>query len=227
MNLSSLSVTLSQFSAFALFLLFSGCHPFKSRYAMDDLEYAAKYHEGAEKEDVAGKIKQAVDARHVKGLGGLFVSGGGQFLAKSDAPIVGAEVGYEYYPTSYYSQRISGLLLSDSNQGFAGMDVGARFQTPTRLAPFAGVGMYNGFSRGEMDADLDRRDNDEDNAIDEGGETESIVDGYILAVYPEFGVHFWLNGSGRITMYTRYFVTSEGRSQDQWLLGGQATVFSR
>lgn len=194
---------------------------------MDDLEYAAKYHEGAEKEDVLGKVKQAVDARHVKGLGGWFVSGGGQFLAKSDAPIVGAEVGYECYPTSYYSQRISGLLLSDSNQGFAGMDVGARFQTPSRLAPFAGVGMFNGFSRGEIDADQDRRDNDEDNAIDEGGEKKSIVDGYIVAVYPEFGAHFWLNGSGRITLYTRYFVTSEGRDQDQWLLGGQATIFSR
>ena len=194
---------------------------------MDDREYAAKYHEGADKEDVVGKVKQAVDARHVKGLGGWFVSGGGQFLAKSDAPIVGAEVGYEYYPTSYYSQRISGLLLSDSNQGFAGMDLGARFQTPTRLAPFAGVGMYNGFSRGEIDSDRDGLDNDDDKAIDEEGEKKSIVDGYILAVYPEFGAHFWLNGSGRITLYTRYFVTSEGRDQDQWLLGGQATIFSR
>ncbi len=194
---------------------------------MDDLEYAAKYEEGAEKGDVVGKVKQAVDARHVKGLGGWFVSGGGQFLGKSDFPIVGAEVGYEYYPTSYYSQRISGLLLSDSNQGFAGVDVGARLQSPTRLAPFAGVGMYNGFSRGEIDSDQDGLDNDDDGAIDEKGEKNSIVDGYVVAVYPEFGAHFWLNGSGRITMYTRYFVTSEGRSQDQWLLGGQATIFSR
>ncbi len=194
---------------------------------MDDLEYAAKYHEGAEKEDVVGKVKQAVDARHVKGLGGWFVSGGGQFLEKSDTPIVGVEVGYERYPASYYSQRISGLLLSDSNQGFAGVDVGARFQTPTRLAPFAGIGMYNGFSRGEIDSDRDGRDNDDDYLIDEKGEKDSAFDGYIVAVYPEFGAHFWLNGSGRITMYTRYFVTSEGRDQDQWLLGGQATIFSR
>lgn len=194
---------------------------------MDDLEYAAKYYEGAEKGDVVGKVKQAVDARHVKGLGGWFVSGGGQFLEKTAFPIIGAEIGYEYYPTSYYSQRISGLLLSDSNQGFGGVDIGARVQAPTRLAPFVGVGMFNGFSRGEIDADSDGVDNDDDNAIDERGEKDSTVDGYIVAIYPEFGAHFWLNGSGRITMYTRYFVTTEGRAQDQWLVGGQATVFSR
>lgn len=60
------------------FFLSCGCNGFKSRYAMSDPVYAKKYAEGAERGDLLGKAKQAVDARHVAGLGGWFVSGGTQ-----------------------------------------------------------------------------------------------------------------------------------------------------
>jgi len=119
------------------------------------------------------------------------------------------------------------LLLSDSDQGFAGVDIRARLQAPSRLAPFIGLGMFNGASRGEIDATNDRTDNDDDGIVDEPGEKDWTLDAYTIAAYPEFGAHFWLNGSGRLTIYTRYFVTSEGRDRDQWLLGGQATIFAR
>ncbi len=55
-----------------------GCNGFKSRYAMSDPVYATNYAEGAERGVLFGKAKQAVDARHVAGLGGWFVSGGTQ-----------------------------------------------------------------------------------------------------------------------------------------------------
>jgi hypothetical protein len=45
-----------------------GCNALKSRYAMSDPVYAEKYAEGAKRDDVLGKLKQAIDARHVEGF---------------------------------------------------------------------------------------------------------------------------------------------------------------
>lgn len=52
------------------------CSLLRSRYAMNDEVYAAKYADGAERYDFLGKAKQALDARHVDGLGGVYLSGG-------------------------------------------------------------------------------------------------------------------------------------------------------
>ena len=60
-----------------------GCSMLKSRYAMDDPVYAEKYAIGAEKFDLLGKVKQAIDARHAKGLGGTCLSGGAQYQASA------------------------------------------------------------------------------------------------------------------------------------------------
>ena len=218
---------MTKLSLATFLLLLAGCQPFKSRYALEDREYAAKYTEGAEPGDLVGKAKQAIDARHVAGLGGIYASGAGQFIGNDDKPVIGAEIGYEFYPKSYYSQRIGAMVLFNGELPFAGVDVGARLQSPTRFAPFVGAGMFNGVIPGLSDAENDNFDNDKDGAIDEDGETDWGIDGYTVAIYPELGAHFWINGKGRATVYSRYFVSSAGRDQDQWILGGQMTVFSR
>lgn len=74
---------------------------------------------------------------------------------------------------------------------------------------------------------MDGLDNDDDGWIDEYGEKEWDFDNWLVAVYPEVGTHVWLNGSWRLTAYGRYLVTTEGRVHDDWLLGGQLTVFRR
>jgi hypothetical protein len=211
----------------AILLIVSGCQPFKSRYAMDDREYAAKYAEGAESGDLLGKAKQAIDARHVAGLSGWYASGAGQYTGNADRPVVGAEVGYEHYQTSYFSQRMGGMLLFDGELPYAGIDIGARLQTPTRFAPFLGAGIFNGIIPSYENAENDNADNNKNGFIDEAGESDWTIKRYTVAIYPELGAHFWINGSGRATLYSRYFVTSAGRDQDQWIIGGQMALFSR
>ncbi len=205
----------------------SGCSLLNSRYAMDDPVYAEKYAQGAEKSDVLGKAKQALDARHADGLAGYYLSGGAQYQAKASEPFVGAEAGLEGYATSWLSSRFALAVYGGDGEGRLGADLGARVQTPSRVAPFAGVGMFLGARPHKDLADMDGLDNDDDGWIDEHGEDEWDLDNWLIAVYPEVGVHAWLNGSLRLTAYGRYFVTTEGRVHDDWLVGCQLTAFSR
>lgn len=194
---------------------------------MDDEVYASKYAEGADKDDVLGKAKQMLDARHTDGLGGVFVSGGAQYLSEADRPFVGGEIGLEGYQTSWTTARMSAATYFGDGDGYVGADAGVRLQTPTRIAPFVGLGTFNGYSEVKTIADRDSRDNDDDGFVDEPGEKKTSYDGWLSSVYPEVGAHFWLNGSWRLTAFGRYFVTTEGREHDDWLIGGQLAVFRR
>ncbi|MBC8354227.1 MAG: hypothetical protein H8E66_19715 [Planctomycetes bacterium] len=194
---------------------------------MDDEVYAAKYADGAERFDLLGKAKQALDARHADGLGGLYLSGGAQYQADAEKPFVGGELGVEGYSTSWTTGRASLATYIGDDEGYLGLDAGVRLQTPSRVAPFVGVGTFHGVSRGVELADWDGRDNDDDGWIDEFGEEESGVDDWLSAVYPEVGAHLWVNANWRLTAYGRYFVTTEGRDHDDWLIGMQLAAFSR
>lgn len=204
-----------------------GCGLLKSRYAMDDPIYAEKYADGAPRWDLPDKVKQAVDARHTEGLGGLYVSGGAQTRPASGMAIAGGEVGGEFYTTSWLTQRAALAGYVGKDDGLGAIDLGIRVQVPARLAPFAGVGTFHGISRRLKLADLDGVDNDDDGFTDEAGENESGVDDWLSAVYPEAGVHLWINGRWRATAFSRYLVTSEGRASDEWLVGSQVAFFAR
>ncbi len=101
---------------------------------------------------------------------------------------------------------------------FGGVDLGARVQTPTRLAPFVGVGTFLGYSEHEVCGEHDWIDNDDDGWTDEWGEKDTET-GFLAAVYPELGAHFWLNGRARLTVSGAYLVTTEGRNSDFWFFG--------
>ena len=204
----------------------SGCSMLKSRYAMDDPVYAEKYTEGAEKGDWAGKFKQAFDARHTEDLSGMYFSGGAQ-VRDEGSVLGGAELGVEGYLQNWVSARGAVAIFGADGEGYGGLDLGVRLQPPSRVAPFIGVGMFNGGSKGVVDADDDGFDNDDDGRIDERGEQRDRLDGWLTAVYPEVGLHAWLNGRLRMSMFGRYFVTNHGRDDDHWLVGGQITAFSR
>lgn len=194
---------------------------------MDDPVYAEKYAEGAPKTDLLGKLKQAVDARHTEDLSGLYVSAGGQDHTEASSTFVGAEVGFEKYIKSWLTARGSLATYIGDDEGYGGLDLGLRLQTPSRIAPFAGLGLFNGVSKGYAPAARDGVDNDDDGFIDEGGERRKTVDGWMTAIYPEIGAHLWLNGRVRLTSFGRYFITTEGRRYDHWLVGGQITLFTR
>ena len=215
---------------YVLLLLFAsgcGCSLLRSRYAMDDPVYAEKYADGAERWDLLGKAKQALDARHTAGLSGPYLSGGAQVFPASGDAIVGGELGIEGYTTNWLTARLALSGYVGEERGFAGADLGARVQTPTRIAPFAGVATFHGYSSREVDAEDDYIDNDDNGFIDEWGETRTENDGWLSMIYPEVGAHCWINGTWRVTGYGRYLVTSAGRDHDDWLLGLQLAGFAR
>jgi hypothetical protein len=216
-----------RFCLLAVMALSCGCSLLKSRYAMDDPVYAEKYEDGAERGDLLGKAKQALDARHTDGLGGLYLGGGAQINPRSESPMGGVELGMEGYATNWMTGRGALSLFVGEDDYYGGIDAGIRIQPPTRVAPFLGIGTFHGASRRVENADDDWIDNDDDGWIDEPGENKKSFDGWLSSVYPEIGAHFWMNGSWRLTGYGRYLITTEGRNQDDWLLGLQLTGFSR
>lgn len=197
-----------------ILLLAVGCGT--SRWAMDDPDYAAKYSKPYGDDKIPRMAKQAVDARHVGGKGGVYLGAAGQ----SSPFTVGGEIGGFSYWTPCLSGRfgLTGIVGTGEENLFGGIDLGVRAQTPTRFAPFAGIGTTVGYAVFHTDWSDDYIDNDGDGYIDEPGEHD-IDDAFIAAVYPETGIHFWLSGRTRLTASGRYMVTSDGRENDFWYYG--------
>lgn len=212
------------------FAIVSGCALptgiLKSRWAMDDPEYAEKYADGADKSDVLGKIKQASDARFLDNATGWFVSTGVTRRAGAEHGMFTIDLGGEAYLTSYLTSRLSLVGMANSDDWFTGLDTGLRLQTPTRLAPFVGIGASAGFASERVNAENDLKDNDDDGSIDELGEKDWRLDGSLATFYPEVGAHFWWTPEIRLSTYGRYMMTTEGRDSDDWLVGGGIAFFS-
>ena len=213
----------------SLSLLASGCAvwPPSSKWASGNAEYAEKYDRPYPSNDakrISRMAKQAVDARHVKGM-----SGGYAGVAMQDDPFaLGAELGFAHYPESWLETRASlaGVIAgvgdeADEELGqnaFLGANAGVRVNSPSRVAPFIGAGAYGGMSWFVDDATADGLDNDDDLLVDEPGETDWNHD-FLLAVYPEVGLHVWLTEKWRLTGSAAYYVTTEGRDRDFWFYG--------
>lgn len=192
---------------------------FRSRWAMDDPEYADKYCDGADKTDLLGKLKQASDARFMDQATGNYLGGGYTIRGDDDEGLGALDLGTEAYVMSAVTTRASLTLMANGEDLFTGADGGFRLQTPSRLAPFVGLGMFAGAARETVPARDDFIDNDDDGAIDELGEEDERFTGALAAVYPELGAHFWWNANTRLTAYGRYMVTTDGRESDDWLCG--------
>ncbi|WP_404310599.1 hypothetical protein [Neorhodopirellula lusitana] len=227
---------LSVFGGALFFLVFGFARPVlaqlpsgvtKSRWAMEDPDYALKYTDGAEKTDIPGKIKQAADARFLKESSGLYFSGGLTAIGESSNPLGSLELGYTGYWKSFFTNRVGLIAAINEDDYFMGGEVGMRFQTPTRLAPFVGLGLFAGVSSVTEEAADDHIDNDEDGSVDEFGEEEESFDGALMAVYPETGLHFWWTPRVRLSGFGRYLVTTEGRDADSWYYGVTIAVLSK
>lgn len=186
-------------------LVVMGCNG--SRWAKRDADYRRKYPQHTD--NALKTVKQAVDARHVRGKSGGYIAGAGR-----DAPIAaGAETGVFHYGEPWLETRagVAGLIHETGEHPISGGLIGsARIQIPSRFAPFAGIGVYGGWA-GLESAENDGRDNDDDLLIDEPGETDSA---FAVAIFPEVGAHFWINHRTRITTSVTYYVTNQGRDDD-------------
>jgi hypothetical protein len=206
-------------------LLVGGCAggrwPLSSKWAMADGDYANKYSKPyPEGQRYRRMAKQMVDARHVAGKSGAYIGGAGQ----SNPSAGGLEVGVFHYaadaPWLEGRASLSGLFASSAEDLFAGVNLGARAQVPSRVAPFVGVGTYVGMTPygHRVSADDDDIDNDDDWSVDEDGEVRYDHD-FFAAVYPEVGVHLWATPRMRFTGSASYMITTEGRDHDFWYFG--------
>lgn len=196
--------------ACCLALLLAGCTG--SRWAKQDPDYAAKYPRHTD--DVGRTIKQAVDARHLRQKNGAY----GSLSARDEPVAMGAEFGLLRYPNPWLEGRVgvAGLIYENDDIPMSGGGVAAvRLQTPTRLAPFIGLGGYAGMTP-EVGATNDNIDNDGDLYIDEFDETDQ---GFVFAMIPETGIHFWLTPGWRLTASASYTMPSSGRDDDFWMYG--------
>ena len=190
--------------------------PLSSKWAMDDADYAEKYSKPYGDDKPERLVKQMFDARHVEGKAGVSIGSG-----IGGAPLTaGVTISSFHYP-NYWTEidlGLTGLAGTGAHDWFIGPELGVRFQTPTRIAPFAGAGAFVGGNKFSRLADNDSVDNDDDGFIDESGERKDAYKGFV-AVYPEVGVHAWLTGTKRLTLSARYYVTEEGRKDDFWYIG--------
>ncbi|MFP6765656.1 MAG: hypothetical protein VB858_18650 [Planctomycetaceae bacterium] len=183
---------------------------------MDDADYAEKYAQAYGDDKPVRMLKQLVDARHVDGKSGWTLGTG----AGGSPATLGASAGGFCFPThwSEVNYSLTGLAGTGATDWFIGPEAGVRIQTPTRVAPFVGAGGFLGINRFYENADRDGIDNDDNGFVDEPGEQEKSYKTF-AAVYPEAGIHAWLNGTTRLTASGRYYVTEEGRDDDFWYAG--------
>jgi hypothetical protein len=198
-----------------------GCsdYPLTSKWAMDDADYREKYSEpygDGPLDKPLRMLKQSVDARHLENKSGNYIGG----AYANDPNSGGIEIGAFNYSSPQLESRLSLAALAGTGREdwFIGANTGLRLQAPSRIAPFVGVGAFAGLNWEEVDARNDRRDNDDDGAIDELGETKTNYDG-LVAVYPEVGIHYWLGTNARLTASASYWVTTAGRDDDFWFIG--------
>ena len=213
-------------SLFLLLLasLSCGCnYDFPSRWAMDHPEYARRYNKpypGNELKKLGRKLKQTADARHLSGSTAAY------FGVGSSDPLftVGADIGMLRYSSHSIEHRIGLRSLAGTGDAnlMAGIDTGVRFHLPVRFTPFVGAGVYGATGVFGKPAEDDNVDNDNDDSVDEVGETSRSL---YAAVYPEIGVSWWLTSRSRVTLSAQHHFSTAGRDYDYTFFG--VTLASR
>jgi len=135
--------------------------------------------------------------------------------------VQGAELGAFFYTEEYLSLNGSLVILGQEHLDdlLAGLSFSIRAEYPGRISPFVGVGAFGGYNRVYKPAFWDGFDNDRDGVIDEPGEWKKEVHEIMGSVYPEAGVHLWLNKKFRLTFNAAYHYSTLGRDSDYFGYG--------
>ena len=149
------------------------------------------------------------------GPAGSYIEIGGQ----TDPTAVGVGFGGFINNYRYLSTRMALYVLGSESVGdvFLGADAGVRMELGTRVSPFVGLGGYYGYHSNQIPAENDKLDNDGDGLVDESGEKDTQIDRSMATIYPEAGLHIWIDKVNRLTLSAKYEVTTEGRDSDFWL----------
>ena len=137
---------------------------------------------------------------------------------RSDPAVVGAEIAVARAYSDYLSVRIGFELLSAETPRYlvGGATAGAHLTLPWRLAPFVGVGGFVGWWDAQV-PEANLVDDDSRGRVAATGDTQPIILDGVIVLYPEVGLHLWLTDSLRLTLSSRYHVTTAGRAHDAWL----------
>ncbi len=175
---------------------------------MDHEDYRNKYERPYSDND--GKkwnrmARQMVDARHVANDSGFYIGGAGSNFRQN--PAGGAEVGVTNYTRPWLSTKLAlaGQVNSGAADAFVGVNTAVHVSTPTRVAPFIGAGLFGGV--------------DVATAIDSLTNEETTSTKFLGAVYPEAGVHVWLNGRTRLSASASYWMTTSNHDREFWYYG--------
>jgi len=149
------------------------------------------------------------------GFTGAYLEIGGQ----TDPTAIGIGFGGFKYNYRYLTTRMAVYVLGSEsvNDVFLGADAGVRMELGTRVSPFVGLGGYYGYHSDQVPAENDNLDNDGDGLVDEGGEKDAQIDRSMATIYPEAGLHIWIDKTNRLTLSGKYHITTEGRETDFWL----------
>ncbi len=179
----------------------SGCAG--SRWARSDAEYELKYPEHSDK--ILQTVKQAVDARFIGGRSGAY----GSFGGSSQPSTVTAEVGLIRVVKPWLETRagVVGIAGSPNKSLYGGGTAGIRINSPSRLAPFVGVGAYAGIEPWEL---IEDRESD----FPDTGDDDFEASDFIFAAAPEVGMHYWITPEYRLTTSASYYA---GWSAEPWL----------
>ncbi len=189
-----------------------GC--FSSKWAMDHADYRKKYDRPYSDNDFKKwnrMARQMVDARHVADDSGYYIGGAGSNFRQN--PAGGAEFGVTKYSRPWLSTKLAlaGQVNSGAQNAFVGVNTAVHVSTPTRVAPFVGAGVFGGVDIATVINTLGNDDKDDD--------FETTNTQVLGAVYPEAGVHVWLNGRTRLSASASYWMTTSSHDREFWYYG--------
>ena len=149
------------------------------------------------------------------GFTGSYLEIGGQ----TDPTAIGIGFGGFKYNYRYLTTRMAIYVLGSESVDdvFLGADAGVRMELGTWVSPFVGLGAYYGYHSDQIPAENDKLDNDGDGLVDESGEKDHQIDRSMATIYPEAGVHIWIDDTNRLTLSGKYHITTDGRDTDFWL----------
>ena len=164
---------------------------------------------------LAGLDLHADESGTTTGKMGTYLEIGGQ----TDPAAVGVGLGAFKYNYRYLSTRLAIYVLGSESidDVFLGADAGLRMELGTVFSPFIGLGGYYGYHTEYTPAEDDQLDNDGDGQVDEAGEKDAQIDRSLASLYPEAGLHIWIDKSTRFSLSGKYHITTEGRGSDFWL----------
>ena len=149
------------------------------------------------------------------GHAGPYIEIGGQ----TEPAAIGVGLGAYNYNYRYLTTRMAMYVLGSESVDnvFLGADAGIRMELGTQVSPFVGLGGYYGYHTDQVPAENDNLDNDGDGQVDEDGEKDARIDRSMASIYPEAGLHVWIDHTNRLTLSGKYHLTTEGRDSDFWL----------